>query len=68
MVALTGVLHMAGGALWNDRVLYVLGISISVVNVIGIIAGPGWHALTVAVLGGGGMLVAGFVSWMRMAR
>jgi hypothetical protein len=68
MVALTGVLHMAGGALWKDRILYLLGVSISVVNIIGIIAGPGWHALTVAVLGGGGMLVAGFVSWLRIAR
>jgi hypothetical protein len=68
MVALTGALHMAGGALWNDRILYVLGASISVVNVIGIVIGPGWHALIVAVLGGGGMLVAGLVSWLRMNR
>jgi hypothetical protein len=68
MVALLGALHMAGGALWNDRVLYVLGVSISVVNLLGIIIGPGWHALIVAVFGGGGMLVAGLVSWLRMAR
>ena len=68
MVALTGALHMAGGALWNDRILYVLGASISVVNVIGIVIGPGWHALIVAVLGGGGMLVVGLVSWLRMNR
>lgn len=68
MVALTGALHMAGGALWNDRVLYVLGLSISAVNIVGIIIGPGWHALIVAVCGGGGMLVAGLVSWLRMPR
>ncbi|RSM64832.1 transporter [Actinoplanes sp. ATCC 53533] len=68
MVALTGALHMAGGAMWNDRIVYVLGVSISVVNVVGIIIGPGWHALIVAVFGGGGMLVAGLVSWLRMAR
>ncbi len=68
MVALTGVLHMAGGALWNDRILYALGISISVVNVVGIVIGPGWHALVVAVFGGGGMFVAGLVSWLRTAR
>ncbi|MEU8232343.1 transporter [Actinoplanes sp. NPDC048967] len=68
MVALTGALHMAGGALWNDRVLYVLGLSISVVNVVGVIIGPGWHALIVAVFGGGGMLVAGLISWLRMPR
>jgi hypothetical protein len=68
MVALTGALHMAGGALWNDRTGYILGIWISVVNVVGIILGAGWHALIVAVLGGGGMIVAGFVAWLRMAR
>jgi hypothetical protein len=68
MVALTGALHMAGGALWNDRVLYVLGLSISVINVVGVIIGPGWHALIVAVCGGGGMLVAGLISWLRMPR
>ena len=68
MVALTGALHMAGGALWNDRTGYILGIWISVVNVVGILLGAGWHALIVAVLGGGGMIVAGFVAWLRMAR
>ncbi|MGW4940479.1 transporter [Actinoplanes sp. NPDC004185] len=68
MVALTGALHMAGGAIWNDRLLFVLGLSISVVNVIGIIIGAGWHALIVAVFGGGGMLLAGLISWLRMPR
>ena len=68
MVALTGVLHMAGGALWEDRAFYVLGLWITVVNVIGVVIGPGWHALIVAVLGGGGMLAAGFVFWLRMPR
>ena len=68
MVALTGALHMAGGAVWNDRPLFLLGLSISIVNVAGIIIGPGWHALIVAVLGGGGMIVAGLLSWLRMAR
>jgi hypothetical protein len=68
MVALTGALHMAGGAIWNDPILYVLGVSISVVNAVGVISGPGWHALIVAVFGGGGMLIAGLVSWLRRAR
>jgi hypothetical protein len=68
MVALTGALHMAGGAVWNDRSSFVLGASISVINVIGILVGPGWHALIVGVLGGGGMLVAGLLSWLRMPR
>ena len=68
MVALTGVLHMAGGALWEDRSFYALGLWISVVNIVGVVIGPGWHALIVALLGGGGMLVAGFVFWLRMPR
>ncbi|MEV8504378.1 transporter [Actinoplanes sp. NPDC051475] len=68
MTALTGALHMAGGALWNDRTLFRLGAFLSVINVVGVILGPGWHALIVAVLGGGGMLVAGLVSWLRLPR
>jgi len=68
MVALTGALHMAGGAVWNDSLIYRLGLSISIVNVIGILIGPGWHALIVAVFGGGGMLLAGLLSWLRMIR
>ena len=61
MVALTGALHMAGAAIWNDRQLFFLGAWTSVINVIGIVAGPGWHSLIVAVAGGGGMLLAGLL-------
>jgi hypothetical protein len=66
MVALTGALHMAGGAMWNDRNLFVLGAWTSVVNVVGILFGVGWHPLIVAILAGGGMLVLGQLQWMRM--
>ena len=59
MVALTGALHMAGGAIFNDRNLLGLGAFISVVNVAGVLIGPGWHSLILAVAGGGGMIVAG---------
>jgi hypothetical protein len=68
MVALTGALHMAGGAIWNDRSLFALGAWTSVVNVGGVLVGPGWHSLIVAVLGGGGMLVAGTLSWLKLHR
>ncbi|MGV9210759.1 transporter [Micromonospora sp. RB23] len=64
-VGLTGALHMAGGAVWLDRDLFRLGVWISVINVIGAIAGPGWHALVVSVAGGGGMLVAGTIARLR---
>ncbi|MFI5894235.1 transporter [Actinoplanes sp. NPDC051513] len=66
MVALTGALHMAGGAIWNDRQLFFLGAWTSVINVIGIVAGPGWHSLIVAVAGGGGMLLAGLLWRSRL--
>jgi hypothetical protein len=68
MVALTGALHMAGGAIFSDRPLFVLGAWISLVNIVGIFVGPGWHSLIVGVLGGGGMLVAGTVYWLRLRR
>jgi hypothetical protein len=64
-VGLTGALHMAGGAIWLDRDLFRLGVWISVINLVGAIAGPGWHALVVAVAGGGGILVAGTVARRR---
>lgn len=68
MVGLTGALHMAGGAIYNDRSLFVLGAYISVVNMAGVLAGPGWHSLILAVLGGFGMLVAGWLSYLRSPR
>lgn len=68
MVAMTGALHMAGGAVFDDRALFRLGAFISGVNIVGVLAGPGWHALIVAVAGGGGLLVAGLLSWLRWRR
>ncbi|WP_250002190.1 transporter [Actinoplanes sp. M2I2] len=66
MVALTGVLHMAGGAVWNDRDLFVLGAWTSLINIVGILIGPGWHSLIVAVAGGGGMIAAGLIGWLKL--
>jgi hypothetical protein len=66
MVALTGALHMAGGAIWSDRRLFLLGAWTSLINVLGILAGPGWHSLIAGVAGGCGMLVAGLVGWLRL--
>jgi hypothetical protein len=68
MVALTGALHMAGGAIFQDRSLFALGAWISLVNIVGVFVGTGWHSLIVGVFGGGGMLVAGTVSWLRCRR
>jgi hypothetical protein len=68
MVAVTGIMHMAGGAIWNDRSLFALGLWTSVINVVGIFVGAGWHSLILAVLGGGAMLVAGTWQWLRLRR
>ncbi|WP_436524714.1 transporter [Actinoplanes sp. HUAS TT8] len=65
LVALIGTLFMAGGAVWNDRTTFYLGGWISVVNAAGVLAGPGWHSLIVAVAGGGGLLAAGLIGGMR---
>lgn len=62
MAALTGALHMAGGAIWLNRPLFQLGVWISVVNVAGVLAGPGWQALIMCVLAGGGMLAFGAIA------
>jgi hypothetical protein len=68
MVALTGALHMAGGALFRDSTLFRLGAWISVINMVGVLIGPGWHSLIVAIGGGGGMLLAGTIGWLRLTR
>jgi hypothetical protein len=64
-VGLTGALHMAGGAIWLDRNLFALGVWLTTINILGVIAGPGWHALVVSLAGGGGMLLAGTLAWLR---
>ena len=64
-VGVTGMLYMAGAAIFNDRSMFGLGLWISVVNAIGITAGPGWHALLTATAGGGGMLLVGLVLHMH---
>ena len=70
MVGLTGALHLAGGAIWLNRQLFLLGAWISVVNVAGVLAGPGWQSLIMCVAAGGGMIVFGFAAsrWHRRGR
>lgn len=64
-VGITGMLQMAGGAIWLDKQLFRLGCYVLAVNIAGVLAGPQWHPMLVAVLGGGGMLIAGTVAWRR---
>ena len=68
MVGLTGALHMAGGAIYKDKSLFGLGAYVSVVNIVGVLIGPGWHSLILAVAGGAGMIVAGVLGRARLAK
>lgn len=67
-VVVVGLLYMAGAAIWQARELFVLGAWITVVNIGGVLAGPGWHSLAISLLGGGGLLIGGFVAWQRWRR
>jgi hypothetical protein len=67
-MGLVAVMYVAGSALYNDRDMFRLGLWLGVVNVAGVAAGPGWHALAIAVAGGGGGLVAGQMAWRRLRR
>jgi hypothetical protein len=67
-VAAVGTLHMAGAAIWREPMMFVLGAWITATNIVGVLAGPGWHSLLIAVFGGGGMLATGVVLWLRSRR
>ncbi|MFC4530578.1 hypothetical protein [Sphaerisporangium dianthi] len=53
------LLFMAGAAVWNVRPMFYIGGWIAVVNVAGVMAGPGLHALFSAVGVGGAFVAAG---------
>jgi hypothetical protein len=56
---LASALHLTGSAIWLDRAQFRLGIWLTMINVIGALAGQGWQALIVSVAGGGVMLYLG---------
>lgn len=63
VVTTTGLaagLHLAGSAIWLDRAQFRLGLWLTLINVIGALAGQGWQALIISVAGGGVMLYLGF--------
>ncbi|GAA0422137.1 hypothetical protein Acor_75370 [Acrocarpospora corrugata] len=67
-VAVVGVLYIAGAAIWQAQDMFRLGAWITLVNIVGVLAGPGWHSLAISLAGGGGLLVGGFVAWRRWRR
>lgn len=60
-IALTGVFFLVGGAIWLDWSMLTLGGWLLLVNLAGVLAGPGWHSLLVSVAGGGAMIVTALV-------
>lgn len=67
-VGLVGILYLAGSAIWQSHDLFFLGLWLTISNIAGVLAGPGWHSLIISVAGGGGLLVAGLVEWLRWRR
>ena len=65
---LVGVLYLAGGALWQSRVLYVLGGWIVLVGGASTLAGLPGSFLVMALAGGGGMLLGALASHVREYR
>ena len=56
-VGVVGLMYLNGGAIWRTRDLFALGLWITVINVLGIIAGPGWHSLVTSLKAGGSMMI-----------
>ncbi|MFC0530074.1 transporter [Phytohabitans kaempferiae] len=67
-VGTVGVMYMAGAAIWLSRDMFVLGAWLTLINIVGVYAGPGWHSLLIAVGGGGGMILIGVLLWLRGLR
>jgi len=62
---LVGALHMAGSAIWGDPAQFRLGIWVTFINVVAVMAGPGWQSLILSIAGGGLFLLVGVRGWLR---
>ncbi|MFG2045448.1 transporter [Dactylosporangium sp. NPDC048998] len=67
-VGLVGAMYMAGSAIWISRDMFVFGAWLTVINIAGVLAGPGWHSLLVSVGGGGGLCLLGILLQLRAPR
>ena len=65
---LVGVLYMAGGAFWQDRQQYAIGVWIILVATVAVFAGLPQTYLVMAVLGGGGFFVGMVLEHLRRRR
>jgi hypothetical protein len=67
-VGLVGALYMASAAVWLSRDTFILGAWLTVINIVGVAAGAGWHSLIISVGGGGGLCLLGVVLRLRLRR
>lgn len=67
-VAITGILYLAGGVIWSAPTMYVMGVWLLVINAAGVIIGPGWHSLIIAIGGGIGVFISGALGWSAINR
>ncbi|HEX2297416.1 MAG TPA: hypothetical protein VHH34_02665 [Pseudonocardiaceae bacterium] len=63
---IVGVLYLAGGALWRDRVQFGLGVWVLLTDAVSVFAGVPGNYVVLAVAGGGGLLVA--AAWFATSR
>lgn len=67
-VLVVGVLLLAGGVLFSDRLQYGLGVWMLVVAAGAVLAGYPSNFVVMAAAGGGGMLAVAGISWARVHR
>ena len=48
--------------------MFVFGAWLTVINIVGVNAGAGWHSLIISIGGGGGLILLGLVLRMRTRR
>jgi hypothetical protein len=62
---LTGVMYLAGGMVWQDRLMYGLGAWMIVSAALSVLVGYPANFLVLAVCGGGGFLLGAIVYFVR---
>lgn len=62
---LTGVLYMAGGMVWQDKLMYGLGAWMIVSAALSVLVGFPANFLVLSVCGGGGFLIGAIVYYVR---
>ena len=67
-IGVVGLMYLNGGAIWRSRDLFVLGLWITVVNILGVIAGPGWHSLIISLGAGVAMVIVGALAHFKPGR